>query len=86
MKILVFVSKWIGNELINVLFSQFNDDEFTFIVSGPYSDEIIKKLQKNSCTYMILNQSTINWILQKDNYRKSMSQKSKHELIYDFEV
>lgn len=68
MKILVFVSKWIGNELINVLFSQFNDDEFTFIVSGPYSDEIIKKLQKNSCTYMILNQSTINWILQKDNY------------------
>ena len=26
MKILVFVSKSIGNELINVLFSQFNDE------------------------------------------------------------
>ena len=56
MKILVFVSKSIGNELINVLFSQFNDDEFTFVVSGPYSDEIIEKITKKSCKYMILNQ------------------------------
>jgi hypothetical protein len=46
MKILVFVLKWIGNEMLDVLFSKFNDDEYTFIVSEPFSDEIIQNLKK----------------------------------------
>ena len=64
MKILVFVSKWIGNEMLNVLFSKFSDDEYIFVVSEPNSEEIINNIRKNGCQYMMLNQLTIDWIFK----------------------
>jgi len=69
MKILVFVSKWIGNELLGTLLSYSNNEDYVFIVSNPNADEIINNLNKNGHHHKMLNQNTIDWILEKnDNY------------------
>ncbi|MDG2252936.1 MAG: formyltransferase family protein [Methylophilaceae bacterium] len=62
MKILVFVSKWIGMNCLDVLFSKFNEDEYTFVVSNPNADEIISKIENYNHKYMLLNDSTISRI------------------------
>ena len=62
MKILVFVSKWVGNECIRTLFSEFANDDYLFIVSNPDADKIIELIQKHNHKYLILNQDTIKFI------------------------
>jgi methionyl-tRNA formyltransferase len=66
MRILVFTSKLIGLQLIDFLFSEFNDDEYIFIVSNPDSTKIIEAIKKNGHKYMNLNDSTIKWINKQD--------------------
>ena len=66
MKILVFTSKWIGLKFLDVLFSEFSEDEYIFIVSDPNSDKVIESIKKHGHQHMLLNDSTINWIKSKD--------------------
>jgi methionyl-tRNA formyltransferase len=65
MKILVFVSKWIGNKCLNTLFN--NDDDYLFIVSDPDADKIIKSIKKRGYKYLMLNEGAIKFIDSHDN-------------------
>jgi methionyl-tRNA formyltransferase len=65
MKILVFVSKWIGNKCLNTLFN--NDDDYLFIVSNPDADKIIKSIKKCGYKYLMLNEDAIKFINSHDN-------------------
>ena len=62
MKVLVFTSKWIGLNLLDTLFSKFNDDEYLFIVSEPDSETIIESIKIHGHQYKLLNDETISWI------------------------
>jgi len=66
MRILVFTSKWIGLELINSLLTQYNNDEYIFVVSDPDSKKIIETINNFGHKYMLLNDSTIKWIKKQD--------------------
>ena len=46
MKILVFVSKWVGLRCLDVLLTDFVDDEYEIIVMEPDAHLIIDKLNK----------------------------------------
>lgn len=67
MKILVFVSKWVGLKCLDVLLSDFFDDEYEFVVMEPDAKLIIDKLNEHGCQYRILNNETINWIQSRED-------------------
>jgi dTDP-4-amino-4,6-dideoxyglucose formyltransferase len=66
MKILVFTSKYIGLDLLDVLFSRFNKDDYMFIVSEPNSKNIIESIEKHGHNYKLLNDATLNWLNEKE--------------------
>ena len=66
MKILVFVSKLTGLKLLDIFFDRFNDDDYLFVVSDPDSEKIIQTITMYGHKYMLLNDSTIDWINDKD--------------------
>jgi len=66
MKILVFTSKWVGLKLLDTLFLKYNKDDYLFIVSEPEAEKIIKLIEMNGHEYMLLNDSTINWLESQD--------------------
>ena len=66
MKILVFTSKWVGLKLLVTLFSKYNKDDYLFIVSEPDAEKIIQLIEMNGHEYMLLNDSTINWLESQD--------------------
>jgi len=67
MKILVFVSKWVGLKCLDVLFTDFVDDEYEFIVMEPDAKLIIDTLNEHDYQYKILNDETIDWIQSRED-------------------
>ena len=62
MKVLVFVSKWVGYNCLKTLFNEFNNDDYLFIVSNPDANKIIRLIEKNNHKYLVLGQDAINFI------------------------
>jgi methionyl-tRNA formyltransferase len=67
MKILVFVSKWVGCKCLKTLFNEFNNDDYLFIVSNPDADKVIELIQKNNHKYLTLDQDAIDFINSHNN-------------------
>jgi len=67
MKILVFVSKWVGLKCLDALLTNVFDDEYEFFVMEPDAKLIIEKLNKHNYQYKILNDETINWIESRED-------------------
>jgi len=68
MKVLVFVSKWVGYNCLKTLFKEFNNDDYLFIVSNPDANKIIRLIEKHNHKYLILDQDAINFINSHDDY------------------
>ena len=67
MKVLVFVSKWVGLRCLDVLLTDFVDDEYEIIVMEPDAHLIIDKLNKYNYQYKILNDETIKWLQSRED-------------------
>jgi methionyl-tRNA formyltransferase len=67
MKILVFVSKWVGLKCLDVLLTDLFDDKYEFVVMEPDAKLIIEKLNQHDYKYKILNDETINWIQSRED-------------------
>ena len=64
MKILVFVSKWVGLECLKFLIENFRDDEYDIYASDPGLIEIEKYLNIRSINFKNVNISNIKFLSQ----------------------
>tara|TARA_B100000315_G_C14322592_1_gene471448 strand:+ start:42 stop:323 length:282 start_codon:yes stop_codon:yes gene_type:complete len=70
MKILVFISKTTGIRCLDVLFSEYSDDNYLFVVSDPDKELLIEKIKSENKKYLELNDETIRFLesLQADYF------------------